>query len=237
MTSLAQTNGAPPDATNESESGTKTLIKQIVVIKPNKLPAQKNKATYCKPVLVDAALQTKPDVVDACIQTDIFKEESKVIPIPVPIYVPAPMWMYSMPCPTPFPFPLPVPVPIFVPTTRKSANGIMKEIKKIQVKIPTDPYEAELLMMAEMVAADKKEENTDSDTDEEDNTAPPPDDSYSPEPDSNNAFGEDMLQIALKMASEMEEPAVDLEGALTASTITASTQANDSEGKCKEFTN
>lgn len=44
----------------------------------------------------------------------------------------------------------------------------MKEIKKIQVKIPTDPFEAELLMMAEMVAGDKKEENTDSESDEED---------------------------------------------------------------------
>lgn len=31
-----------------------------------------------------------------------------------------------------------------------------------------------------------------------------------------------MLQMALKMATELDEPAVDLEGALTASTITAS---------------
>lgn len=40
--------------------------------------------------------------------------------------------------------------------------------QKIQVKIPTDPFEAELLMMAEMVAGDKKEENTDSESEEED---------------------------------------------------------------------
>lgn len=46
---------------------------------------------------------------------------------------------------------------------------------------------------------------------------------FSPEPvDASNTFGDDMLQMALKMATELDEPAVDLEGALTASTITAS---------------
>lgn len=40
--------------------------------------------------------------------------------------------------------------------------------------------------------------------------------------DSSNAFGEDMLQMALKMATgELHEPAVDLESALTPNTITA----------------
>lgn len=40
--------------------------------------------------------------------------------------------------------------------------------------------------------------------------------------DGNNTFGEDVLQMALKMATEYEEPAVDLESAMTASTITPS---------------
>lgn len=44
----------------------------------------------------------------------------------------------------------------------------MKEIKKIQVKIPTDPFEAELLMMAEMVAGEKKIDHTDSESDDDD---------------------------------------------------------------------
>lgn len=43
----------------------------------------------------------------------------------------------------------------------------MKEINKIHDKMPTDPFEAELLMMAEMVAGDKKKDQSDSDTDEE----------------------------------------------------------------------
>lgn len=79
-------------------------------------------------------------------------------------------------------------------------------------------------MMAEMVADDKKEENTDSESDVDDTVA---DDTggggFSPEPqDGSNTFGDDMLQMALKMATELDEPAVDLEGALTANTITAS---------------
>lgn len=46
-------------------------------------------------------------------------------------------------------------------------------------------------------------------------------DDSGPEADS-NAFEDDVLQMALKMATEdLEEPAVDLEAALTPSTITA----------------
>lgn len=233
VTSLAHTNGPTTpsiltssdlsqDTATNGVQGVKIVYKTIVVIKPQPPPLQKNRATMCKPLFEETVIQEKPQMVNAEVQTDDIKVEPKIIPVPVPIYVPTPMWMYSMPVPTPVPFPLPVPIPIFVPTSRNSANGIMKEIKKIQVKIPTDPYEAELLMMAEMVAADKKEEHTDSDTDEDDNTATHTDDAaYSPEPDASNAFGEDMLQIALKMASELDEPAVDLEGALTANTITA----------------
>lgn len=41
--------------------------------------------------------------------------------------------------------------------------------KRIQENIPSDPFEAELLMMAEMVAGEKKGENTE--TDSEDNDA------------------------------------------------------------------
>lgn len=38
--------------------------------------------------------------------------------------------------------------------------------------MPADPYEAELLMMAEMVADDKKEEATSSDSETENEPAP-----------------------------------------------------------------
>lgn len=91
----------------------------------------------------------------------------------------------------------------------------MKEIKKIHDKMPADPFEAELLMMAEMVAGDKKKEDTDSGTDDEAGGAP----DYQTEDIPENNFGEDMLQIAFKMASEYDDPAVDLESAMTANTI------------------
>lgn len=52
--------------------------------------------------------------------------------------------------------------------------------------------------------------------------------------DSNNTFSEDMFQMALKMATgELDEPAVDLEAALTSSTITPSQSQtqNDASGE------
>lgn len=122
------------------------------------------------------------------------------------------------------PIPLPIPVPIFVPTTRNSANGIMKEIKKIQEKMPTDPYEAELLMMAEMVAGDKKREETDSDSDENNEIE------YGDGIENNASFNEDLVQMAFKMAgNDFDDPPVDLENEMTANTISQSSNAYGSD--------
>ncbi|XP_066248993.1 zinc finger MYM-type protein 3 [Euwallacea similis] len=196
-------------------------VKQQYIVQEKSCPEQRNVAILCQPKRTAKATQVTPTTRDACIQTDMEDIMKIVVPIPVPMYVPTPCHMFSTPVPIPVPFPLPIPIPIFIPTTRNSAAGIMKEIKKIQVKIPTDPYEAELLMMAEMVAGEKKEDHTDSESDLDDNTAEGGGE-YSPEAvDSSNTFGDDMLQMALKMATELDEPAVDLEGALTANTITA----------------
>lgn len=159
------------------------------------------------------------------IQTDPQRDRKLVIPIPVPIYVPVPCHMYSTPVPFPVPFVLPVPVPIFIPTTRNSAKGILKEIQKIKTKVPADPLEAELLMMAEMVAEDKKvvtdsssEEETEAETNAPEQESMKTEEPFSDPAVENAQFGEDMLQMALKMASDFEEP-VDLEGAVSASTI------------------
>lgn len=187
---------------------------QIITVPP--LPTKvANMTTMCKPSVENKEILCKPTTVTIGCQTESHLEMKMVIPIPVPIYVPMPMHMYSLPIVTPVPIPLPIPVPVYIPTTRNSANGIMKEIKKIQDKMPTDPFEAELLMMAEMVAGDKKKEDTESESEEEDD--------YGPESmNESHALGEDMLQMALKMASEYDEPAVDLESAMTANTITPS---------------
>lgn len=77
--------------------------------------------------------------------------------------------------------------------------------------------------MAELVAGEnEKKEEVESEAEAESEGDHAPEPSFSPEPpDASNTFGDDMLQMALKMASDFEEPAVDLEGALTANTITA----------------
>ncbi|XP_070159800.1 zinc finger MYM-type protein 3 isoform X4 [Polyergus mexicanus] len=197
-----------------SNQSTQIVYKQQVITRPSSPVKIQNKTTQCKPLVHTKGVSVRPHPCTKWTQTKE-KVQQVIVPIPVPIYVPFPMHMYSMPFPVPMPFPLPIPVPLFIPTTRNSAKGIMKDIKKIQEKIPADPYEAELLMMAEMVATEKKTNDSDSDSVDD-----------SPEAvDSNNAFGDDMLQMALKMATgELDEPAVDLEAALTPNTITA-TQA------------
>lgn len=51
--------------------------------------------------------------------------------------------------------------------------------------------------------------------------------------EANNSFGDDVLQIALKMASELDEPAVDFEAAVAPTTIaqTLPTQASQPTGQ------
>lgn len=202
------------ESTNAQATSRVEVNTQIITVPP--LPTRvSNMSTMCKPAVENKEISCKPTTVTIGCQTESHLEKKYIVPIPVPIYVPMPMHMYSLPVVMPVPIPLPIPVPVYIPTTRNSANGIMKEIKKIQDKMPTDPFEAELLMMAEMVAGDKKKEDTESESDD--------DDDYGTEGmTEGNALGEDMLQMALKMASEYEEPAVDLDSALTANTITPS---------------
>uniref|UniRef100_A0A8C2BR96 Zinc finger, MYM-type 4 n=1 Tax=Cyprinus carpio TaxID=7962 RepID=A0A8C2BR96_CYPCA len=81
-----------------------------------------------------------------------------VLPVPVPVYIPLPMNLYTQYTPKSVGLPLPVPVPLFFPTTLDSAERIVKTIQEIKEKIPDDPLEADLIMMAEMVAEDAEEE-------------------------------------------------------------------------------
>lgn len=144
-------------------------------------------STMCKPMTASKGTSCKQQTINKECQTDDSLQKRILIPVPVPIYVPTPLNMYSMPYPVPVPIPLPIPVPVFIPTTRNSANGIMKEIKKIHEKMPTDPFEAELLMMAEMVAGEKKRSESDSDSEDD----APEDDGFSPEGmETSNTFGE-----------------------------------------------
>ncbi|XP_012530402.1 zinc finger MYM-type protein 3 isoform X3 [Monomorium pharaonis] len=221
VTSLATIGNGQASPTSQQSNmiipanASQTIYKQQVITRPSSPVKVHNRMTQCKPIVHTKGVSVRPHPCTKSTQTTE-KPQQVIVPIPVPIYVPFPMHMYSMPFPVPMPFPLPIPVPLFIPTTRNSAKGIMKDIKRIQEKIPADPYEAELLMMAEMVATEKKANDSDSDSVDD-----------SPEAvDTSNTFGDDMLQMALKMATgELDEPAVDLEAALTPNTITATQQA------------
>uniref|UniRef100_A0A182MC40 TRASH domain-containing protein n=1 Tax=Anopheles culicifacies TaxID=139723 RepID=A0A182MC40_9DIPT len=212
---------------------------QIVTIPPT--PAQvANVATMCKPMQLTKSVSCRPIQCNVACQTEEWLQRKIVIPVPVPIYMPVPMFMYSMPTPVPVPIPLPIPVPVFIPTTRNSAGGIMKEIKKIQDKMPTDPYEAELLMMAEMVAGDKKKDESDSDSDDGGGVG---DDHFgtteavvtSDFMEHNTSVSEDLVQMALKMASnDYSETQVDLESAMQANTITQQQQQHHGYGDLQQ---
>lgn len=220
VSSLSSLTGGSSSWTPVSTSAPAARVEhktQVVTIPP--LPKQVgNKSTMCKAITLNKAINCVPMTAEAECQTEDWLENRMFVPVPVPIYVPQPMYMYNLPTPIPVPFPLPIPVPIFVPTTRNSASGIMKEIKKIQEKMPTDPYEAELLMMAEMVAGDKKREETDSESDENNEIE------YGDGIENNSSFNEDLVQMAFKMASgnDFDDPPVDLENEMTANTISQS---------------
>ncbi|KAG9349716.1 hypothetical protein JZ751_028164 [Albula glossodonta] len=84
--------------------------------------------------------------------TEEVQKEYVPVPIPVPVYIPVPMNMYAQITPTPVTLPVPVPVPVFLPTTLNSAEQIVQTIAELKAKIPSDPLEADLLAMAEMIA-------------------------------------------------------------------------------------
>ncbi|XP_044071844.1 zinc finger MYM-type protein 2 [Siniperca chuatsi] len=119
----------------------------------------KNKAVLCKPLTLTKATYCKPHMQSKLLQTDVddgVKREYVPVPIPVPVFIPMPMNMYSQVTPTPVSLPVPVPVPVFLPTTLQGAEQIVQTIKELKNKVPSDPLEADLLSMAEMIAEDQK---------------------------------------------------------------------------------
>ncbi|XP_029022708.1 zinc finger MYM-type protein 4 isoform X2 [Betta splendens] len=112
----------------------------------------KNKALLCRPLVQNKGVSCKTQTTDAESQTSETFPKVLVLPVPVPVYVPVPMNMYSQCTPQPVGLPLPLPVPMFLPVTMDSAESIVETIQEIKEKIPSDPFEAELILMAEMVA-------------------------------------------------------------------------------------
>uniref|UniRef100_A0A9J7X741 Zinc finger MYM-type containing 2 n=1 Tax=Cyprinus carpio carpio TaxID=630221 RepID=A0A9J7X741_CYPCA len=117
----------------------------------------KNKAVLCKPLTMTKATYCKPHMQSKPLQTDEASVEGSgkeyvPIPIPVPVYIPVPMNLYAQATPTPIAIAVPVPVPVFLPTTLQNAEQIVKTISELKAKVPSDPLEADLIAMAEMIA-------------------------------------------------------------------------------------
>ncbi|XP_043073785.1 zinc finger MYM-type protein 4-like isoform X2 [Puntigrus tetrazona] len=145
----ADPKGSVPVKVTGNKSAVKAPVSSSQTQKDKDLPYKsisKNKATSCKPHTCDADTQIdgSPKVI--------------VLPVPVPVYVPVPMHLYAQYIPQSVGLPLPVPVPLFFPTTLDNAEHIVKTIQEIKEKIPDDPLEADLIMMAEMVAEDAEKE-------------------------------------------------------------------------------
>ncbi|XP_071445619.1 zinc finger MYM-type protein 3 [Hetaerina americana] len=161
---------AIPSSVNDSNAATAKVAvsnslntyRQLLKWAPG-LKEMKNKSTSCRPFTHSKSIECeilpeKPSVetstVDTSTQTDEFFLRGPIlIPVPVPIYVPAPMAMYSHPFPVPTPFPLPIPVPILIP----SKLSLKEIVQKYEVLSSVTPEEAEILMIAELVADENKD--------------------------------------------------------------------------------
>ncbi|XP_067862559.1 zinc finger MYM-type protein 4 isoform X1 [Heptranchias perlo] len=121
----------------------------------------KNKALLCKPITQTKATSCKPHTqTKACQTEEDWKPQLIVLPIPVPVYIPIPLHLYSQFTPLPLGMPVPLPVPMFIPTTLDSADRIIETIQEIKEKIPSNPFEADLLTMAAMIAEEEEKEKT-----------------------------------------------------------------------------
>ncbi|KAG8553957.1 hypothetical protein GDO81_003617 [Engystomops pustulosus] len=137
-----------------------------------------------------------------------WKPQVIVLPIPVPIFVPVPMNLYSQKVPVPLSMPLPVPVPLLLPTTLENTDKIVETIEELKVKIPSNPLEADILAMAEMIAEaeglDKSSDLCELSSDQSAEGLLEDCDIFGPTRD-------DVLAMAVKMANVLEEPGQDLE--------------------------
>ncbi|NXI82259.1 ZMYM3 protein, partial [Rhipidura dahli] len=179
---------------------------------PPLVPAtpRKNKAAMCKPLMQNRGVSCKFEMKSKGCQTEAdWKPQLVVLPIPVPIFVPVPMHMYCQKVPVPFSMPVPVPVPMFLPTTLESTEKIVETIEELKVKIPSNPLEADILAMAEMIA--EAEELDKASSDLCDLVSNQSAEGLLEDCDLFGPARDDVLAMAVKMANVLEEPGQDLE--------------------------
>ncbi|XP_074750765.1 zinc finger MYM-type protein 4-like isoform X4 [Strix uralensis] len=156
--------GAVPTVTAKiiGDASTQTDALKLPPSQPPRL--LKNKALLCKPITQTKATSCKPHTQNKECQTEevVVPPQIVVVPVPVPVFVPVPLHLYTQYTPVPLGMPVPVPVPMLFPTTLENADKIIETIQDIREKVPTNPFEADLLQMAEMIAEDEEKEKTHS---------------------------------------------------------------------------
>ncbi|XP_034297603.1 zinc finger MYM-type protein 3 isoform X2 [Pantherophis guttatus] len=176
---------------------------------PQPVTPRKNKAAMCKPLMQNRGVSCKTEMKSKGCQTDDWKPQVIVLPIPVPVFVPVPMNMYCQKVPVPFSMPVPVPVPMFLPTTLESTEKIVETIEELKVKIPSNPLEADILAMAEMIA--EAEELDKASSDLCDLVSNQSAEGLLEDCDLFGPARDDVLAMAVKMANVLDEPGQDLE--------------------------
>ncbi|NWU82073.1 ZMYM4 protein, partial [Onychorhynchus coronatus] len=156
--------GAVPTVTAKiiGDASTQTDALKLPSSKPPRL--LKNKALLCKPITQTKATSCKPHTQNKECQTEAaaVPPQVVVVPVPVPVFVPVPLHLYTQYTPVPLGMPIPVPVPMPFPTTLDNADKIIESIQDGKEKISMNPFEADLLQMAEMIAADAERDKTHS---------------------------------------------------------------------------
>ncbi|NXL45671.1 ZMYM3 protein, partial [Podilymbus podiceps] len=217
----SQTSEPKPPAPSPQKAETnmlsaKTFSAQTSPAAPPPLPPpvpatpRKNKAAMCKPLMQNRGVSCKIEMKSKGCQTEAdWKPQVIVLPIPVPIFVPVPMHMYCQKVPVPFSMPVPVPVPMFLPTTLESTDKIVETIEELKVKIPSNPLEADILAMAEMIA--EAEELDKASSDLCDLVSNQSAEGLLEDCDLFGPARDDVLAMAVKMANVLDEPGQDLE--------------------------
>ncbi|XP_052494253.1 zinc finger MYM-type protein 4 [Budorcas taxicolor] len=153
--------GAVPTVTAKiiGDASTQTDVLKLPPSQPPRL--LKNKALLCKPITQTKATSCKPHTQNKECQTDTpAQPQMIVVPVPVPVFVPMPLHLYTQYAPVPFGIPVPMPVPVLIPSIMGNEDKVTESIEDIKEKLPSHPFEADLLEMAEMIAEDEEKEKT-----------------------------------------------------------------------------
>uniref|UniRef100_A0A8C7Q7J5 TRASH domain-containing protein n=1 Tax=Oncorhynchus mykiss TaxID=8022 RepID=A0A8C7Q7J5_ONCMY len=212
----------PPAATKTSEvSATgRVLTRAVAKPAPPVTPpiSQRNKSSMCKPMMTTTGVTCKPEMKSQSSQTDDFLLSPPVmLPVPVPVFVPVPLNMYCQYTPITMALPLPLPVPMFLPVTLDHIDKLVEYIKELKLQIPSDPLEADILAMADMIAEESKGKGSSdlSDLDSDQKAGPLPRD-YSLFESSSQ---DDILSMAVNMDDVLTEPGQDPVDELTKASL------------------